>query len=162
MKAKTTFAVLAATMAAAAAFALVQRPAQAPDVRFTTLAGESLSMPALRGKVVLVNFWATSCIACLREMPKLIETHRKFAARGYDMVAVAMRHDDPAEVAAFAARRALPFKVAHDAGGEIAQRFGEVRATPTSFLIDRQGRVLMKAVGEPDWAALHALVEKSL
>ena len=161
MKSRIIAALSLLAIAAAAAFAVV-KPQHAPEVRFATLAGESFSTSELRGKVVLVNFWATSCVACLREMPKMIETYRMFAPRGYEMVAVAMSYDHPNQVAEFAQRRALPFKVALDASGEIARRFGEVRATPTSFLLDRQGRVLMKVVGEPDWAELHSMVEKSL
>ena len=138
------------------------KPQDAPEVRFATLAGESFSTSELRGKVVLVNFWATSCVACVREMPKMVETYGMFAPRGYEMVAVAMSYDHPNRVAEFAQRRALPFKVALDSSGEIARQFGKVRITPTSFLLDRQGRVLMKVVGEPDWAEPHSMVEKSL
>ena len=162
MKAKTTVALLLAAMAAAAVLAYAQRPAQAPDVRFATLTGESFSTADLRGKVVLVNFWATYCGPCLREMPKVLEAHRKFAPRGYETVAVAVRQDRPERVADFAQRGALPFKVVFDASGDIAREFDKVRITPTVFVLDRQGRVLMKAVGKPDWAALHAAVEQAL
>jgi len=149
-------------MAATAAFVLLQQPVQAPDVRFATLAGESFSTADLHGKVVLVNFWGTYCGPCLREMPKVLETHRKFAPRGYETVAVAVRHDRPEKVAEFARQRALPFKMVFDASGEIARGFGSVRITPSIFVLDRQGRVLMKTVGEPDWAKVHAAVEKAL
>ena len=109
-----------------------------------------------------MNFWGTYCGPCLREMPKVLETHRKFAPRGYETVAVAVRHDRPEKVAEFARQRALPFKMVFDASGEIARGFGSVRITPSIFVLDRQGRVLMKTVGEPDWAKVHAAVEKAL
>ena len=162
MKAKTTVVLLLATMAVAAAFAYLQRPLHAPDVRFATLEGERFSTADLRGKVVLVNFWGTYCGPCLREMPKVLDTHRKFAPRGFETVAVAVRQDRPEKVAEFARQHALPFKVVFDASGEIARAFDKVRITPTIFVFDREGRVLAKAVGEPDWAALHAAVEKAL
>ena len=92
----------------------------------------------------------------------MVETYKKFAPRGYEMIAVAMSYDHPNQVAEFAASRALPFKVALDADGAIARGFGEVRATPMSFLIDRQGRIVRRYVGEPEWNELHALVEKVL
>ena len=82
-------------------------------------------------------------------MPKIVETHEKFAPRGYETVAVAVRQDNPHRVATFAARRALPFRVALDSSGELGKEFGNVRITPMSFLIDRQGRVLRRYVGEP-------------
>jgi peroxiredoxin len=134
----------------------------APEVRFAALSGESFSTSQLRGKVVLVNFWATWCTDCVREMPKMVETYRKFAPRGYEMVAVAVQSDPPSAVAEFAKRRALPFRVALDSSGEIARRFGQVRITPSSFLIDREGRIVKQFVGEPDWAEFHALIERTL
>jgi len=161
MKAKILLAVVALGIAAGIALALVPRPA-APEVQFAVLSGENFSTSDLRGKVVLVNFWATWCTTCIEEMPKMIDTYRKFAPRGYEMVAVAVQSDHPNAVAAFAQKRALPFKVALDGNGDIARQFGRVRITPTSFLIDKQGRVLKEYIGEPDWAEFHALVEKAL
>jgi peroxiredoxin len=160
MKAKILLAA-AAIGIAAAAFALSTRPS-APEVRFAALSGEQFSTSDLRGKVLLVNFWATWCSTCVAEMPRMIDTYRRFAPRGYEMVAVAVQSDRADAVAAFAQKRALPFKIALDGDGAIAREFGRVRITPTSFLIDRHGRVLKEYVGEPDWAELHALVEKAL
>jgi peroxiredoxin len=134
----------------------------APEVRFTPLSGETFSTSELRGKVVLINFWATYCASCVREMPKIVETHRKFAPRGYETVAVAVGRDNPQRVARFAQSRALPFRVALDSSGELAREFGNVRLTPMSFLIDRQGRVLRRYVGEPNWSEVHQLVDRAL
>jgi peroxiredoxin len=138
------------------------RPTAAPEVRFATLSGESFATSDLRGKVVLVNFWATSCVTCIEEMPEMIETYRRFAPRGYEMVAVAMSYDHPNRVAQFVQERALPFKVALDGDGEIARRFGDVRATPMTFLLDRRGRLLKQYLGTPDWGELRGLLGKAL
>jgi peroxiredoxin len=124
--------------------------------------GETLSMQDLRGKVVLVNFWATWCADCLNEMPNLIDTHRKYAPRGYETIAVAVEKDDPNQVGHFAVRRALPFKIAHDNAGEVARSFKAPRVTPVSVLIDREGRIVRRYVGQPDWAELHATIEQAL
>lgn len=161
MKAKILLAAAALGIAVAAAFALAPQPA-APEVRFSALSGEQFSTSDLRGKVVLVSFWATWCTTCVQEMPKMVDTYRRFAPRGYEMVAVAVQSDHPNAVADFTQRRALPFKVALDGDGDIAKQFGRVRITPTSFLIDRNGRVIKEYIGEPDWAEFHALVEKAL
>jgi len=161
MKVKITVGL--ALVAIAVAAVLIFFPRQtAPEVRFTALSGENFSTSDLRGKVVLINFWATYCAPCIREMPKVVDAHRKFAPRGFETVAVAVRRDNPGRVAHFAASRALPFKVALDSSGEIAKRFGNVRITPTSFLIDKQGRVLKRYLGEPDWAQIHEIVERAL
>ena len=167
MKAKlvVALAALATAMAAVTAIAAIsdltlRKPA--PAVRISALSGETFSTSDLRGKVVLVNFWATYCAECIREIPKLVEAHEKFAPRGYETVAIAVKRDDPDRVAQFATKRALPFKVALDSSGELGREFGNVRITPMSFLIDKQGRVLKRYIGEPDWAEFHRLVEKAL
>jgi peroxiredoxin len=134
----------------------------APDVGYTLLDGQRTHLQALRGKVVLVNFWATSCTTCVHEMPKIIATHEQFKARGYETLAVAMSYDPPAYVANFAESRKLPFGVAIDNTGSVAKSFGDVRLTPTSYLINKRGEIVKRYVGEPDFAALHVLVEKLL
>ena len=161
MKRTLVVAAVALVLGIAASLALLQNR-QAPEVRFAALSGEQFSTSDLRGKVVLVNFWATWCTTCVQEMPKFTDTYRKFSPRGYEMIAVAVQSDHPNNVAAFTQKRALPFKVALDGDGDIAKQFGRVRITPTSFLIDKNGRVLKEYIGEPDWAEFHALVEKAL
>lgn len=154
--------IVALAAAAVAAGAVFTRQESAPEVRFATLAGQPFSTSDLRGKVVMVNFWATSCVSCVREMPMLAETYRKFAPRGYEMVAVAMSYDHPNFVAEFAQKNALPFKVALDLDGNIAKQWGNVRVTPTTYLVDRRGRIIKQYLGEPPVAALHALIEEAL
>ena len=157
-------AVMAALLlvAAGTTAALLDMKREAPQARFVTVSGEKLALADLRGKVVLVNFWATYCASCLREMPKLVETHRKFSGQPYETVAVAVRQDSPDLVARMAGQRSLPFKVAFDASGEIAGTFGGIKLTPTTFVLDKRGRVLQRFNGEPDWGSLHALVERAL
>jgi peroxiredoxin len=167
MKAKIIIGLGAALLAsiaiaAIAAVASLTLMPPAPEVKFSTLAGDSFSTSELRGKVVLVNFWATYCGPCIKEMPKVVDAHRKFSARGYETIAVAVRRDDPERVAQFAAKHALPFKVAIDSSGEVGREFGNVRITPTVFLIDKNGKVLRRYVGKPDWTEFHRLVEREL
>lgn len=134
----------------------------APEFRYTLLDGTPGSTQALRGKVLLVNFWATSCTSCVHEMPQIAATHEQFRARGYETLAVAMSYDPPAYVARFAESRKLPFGVVIDNTGAIARAFGDVKVTPTSILIDKRGAVVKRYVGEPDFAALHKLVDELL
>lgn len=138
------------------------RRESAPDVAYTLLDGRQSALSAQRGKVLLVNFWATSCTTCVHEMPQIISTHQKFKARGFDTLAVAMSYDPPAFVANFAESRQLPFGVAIDNTGSIAKQFGEVRLTPTTFVLDKRGGIVKKFVGEPDFAALHHLIDDLL
>ena len=133
-----------------------------PSVAYTLLDGTPVSTEQLRGKVVLVNFWATSCTTCVKEMPQIVATHEKFKARGYETLAVAMSYDPPAYVVNFAETRKLPFGVAIDNTGAIARSFGDVQLTPTTVLINKRGEIVKRYVGEPDFVALHELVEKLL
>lgn len=167
MKAKLLIGLGAALLAsiaiaAIAAVASLTLTPPAPEVKFNTLAGDTFATSELRGKVVLVNFWATYCGPCIKEMPKVVDAHRKFSARGYETIAVAVRRDDPERVAQFAASHALPFKVAIDSSGEVGREFGNVRITPTVFLIGKNGKVLRRYVGKPDWTEFHQLVERAL
>ncbi len=133
-----------------------------PDLPFTQLDGSQHRMADLKGKVTLVNFWATSCSTCVKEMPELVATHQKFKDQGYETLAVAMSYDPPAYVNQFVETRKLPFRVALDHDGSIAKGFGSVELTPTTFLLNKKGEVVKKYIGEPDFAALHQLVGKLL
>jgi peroxiredoxin len=163
----TRYLALAAAALAISAGAYVALPGSAtvsaaPPVRYTLLDGSEHGLADLRGKVVLVNFWATSCATCVAEMPQIAAMHEKFKARGYETVAVAMSYDPPGYVARFAQTRQLPFGVAVDRGGTIAQGFGDVKLTPTSYLLDKQGRIVKRYVGAPDFNALHGLIDELL
>jgi thiol-disulfide isomerase/thioredoxin len=137
-------------------------PERAPAVSFTTLEHGVVTPEALRGKVVLVNFWATTCTVCLKEMPGIVALHEKYAPRGLETVAVAMPYDPPNRVVEYQRDKRLPFKVAIDPNGEVARRFDGVTFTPTTVLIDRNGRVLKRYVGEPDFADVEKRVEGAL
>lgn len=139
-----------------------QTDSQVPDLPFTQLDGSSHRLAELKGRVTIVNFWATSCTTCVKEMPQMVETHRRFAAQGLEFLAVAMSYDPPAYVMQFAQTRQLPFRVAIDHDGSIAKGFGDVQLTPTTFVIDRQGRIAKRYIGEPDFAAFHELLAKLL
>jgi peroxiredoxin len=133
-----------------------------PEVNYTLLDGTQGNIAQLRGKVTLVNFWATSCTTCVKEMPQIVATHEKYKSRGFDTLAVAMSYDPPAYVANFAESRKLPFKVAIDNTGSIAKGFGDVRLTPTTYVVNKRGQIVKRYVGEPDFAALHTLLEQLL
>ena len=135
-------------------------PQPVPKVSYTLLDGNTTSTASWPGRVTLVNFWATSCAVCLQEMPAIIETHQRFKARGFDTLAVAMKYDPPASVAHYARTRQLPFGVAIDNTGAIAEGFGNIRGTPTTLLVDKRGRVVKRIVGQPDFGQLHALIEQ--
>lgn len=134
----------------------------APASTFVLLDGSTHTTADLRGKVTLVNFWATSCVTCVAEMPQVISTFNTYHSRGFDTLAVAMSYDPPAYVVNFAESRKLPFKVAIDNTGKVAQAWGDVQLTPTSYLVDKEGRIVKRYVGQPNFDELHKLIEKLL
>jgi peroxiredoxin len=134
----------------------------APAVSFRTLNGELIALESLRGKVVMVNFWATSCSTCVQEMPEMVETYKKYSDRGLEFIAVAMSYDPPSYVLNYAESRQLPFKVALDTDGQAAKSFGDVKLTPTTFVIGKDGAILKRYVGIPEFASMHQLLEKAL
>ncbi len=162
---KTGNLILAAVVAVAltfAGFAIWSAEPAAPEVTFVSLKGEKITTNSLRGKVVLVNFWATDCVTCIKEMPDITATHLKYRAQGFETIAVAMRHDPPNYVLNYVEKNRLPFTVALDPMGELAKAFGEVKLTPTTFVIDKRGKLVTRILGEPDFAKLHALLEEKL
>ncbi len=134
----------------------------APESTFVLLDGSKKTAADLKGKVTLVNFWATSCVSCVAEMPKIVATYNKYKERGYDTLAVAMRYDPPSYVVNYTETRQLPFKVAIDNTGAVAKAWGDVQLTPSTYLVNKRGEIVKQYVGEPDFAALHLLIEKLL
>ncbi len=156
------------TLVYAIAFTLVAACSQstsvatAPNATFKTLAGKQFDTASLKGQVTLVNFWATSCTTCVKEMPMMAETYKTYAPQGYRMVAVAMDYDTPAFIANFVESRKLPFDVVHDVDGSIAKAFEGTKLTPTSYLIGKDGKVAKRYVGEPKHDEFKAAIEALL
>lgn len=162
MKPSLYLAAVALVLAVSGGIYLNSGASPAPASSFVMLDGSSKQTEQLKGKVTLVNFWATSCVTCVAEMPQLVATYDKYKARGYDTIAVAMSYDTPAYVVNFAKTRQLPFSVAIDNTGAVAQAWGEVKLTPTSYLVNKRGEIVKRYVGEPDWTELHRLVDRLL
>jgi peroxiredoxin len=125
-----------------------------PEITLLTIDGEELSLASLRGKPLLLTFWATSCPGCIREMPHLIELYEELSPQGLEIIGVAMSYDKPSHVLSMRKARNIPYPVALDIHGAAAQAFGNVRLTPTSFLISPDGRIVSQKIGEMDMPRL--------
>lgn len=134
----------------------------APDVTFITIQGKEISMASLKGKVVLVNFWATDCGVCVSEMPELVDTYNAYKAKGFEVIAIAMPYDPPAQVLNYATQKALPFPVMHDGFGKMIMQFGGVPATPTAYIFNKQGKKIQYTTGRLDFASLNKLLDREL
>jgi len=161
MKKLITVVVVLALAGAGSWFLFTPKP-QAPLVTFETLQEEPLTMASLRGKVVLVKFWATSCVTCVQQMPDTIDLYNTLGPQGLEVVAVAMDYDPIEFVRNFVKARELPFVIAHDKSGEVAKAFNDVKLTPIAFLIDRDGRVVKRYLGAYDKQDMRKTVEKAL
>jgi len=159
---KPVIAAVALAVIGAVAYVTLNKRPVAPGVTFVTIKGEKITPESLQGKVVMVNFWATSCTTCVAEMPQMVETYNKFKDQGLEFVAVAMSYDPPNYVVNYADTRKLPFKVALDTDGSAAKAYGDVSMTPTTFVIDKDGKILKRYLGQPDFPALHKLLATSL
>lgn len=153
----TAFAALAFALAIIA-WLRPPEPRLAPQVSFTTLDGQRLPLSSLRGKPVLVTFWATSCPTCIRDLPDLAAVHRELGPRGLALIAVAMPYDPPNRVLRLVRERGLAYTVALDVQGQVVRAFGDVPGTPTTYLIDGDGRIAERHVGPLDFPSLKARI----
>jgi len=124
---------------------LVGHPEAAPDFLLASLDGKPVSLVGARGKVVLLNFWATWCGPCRAETPDLIELQNKYKD-SLEIIGLAVDVDDAAEVQSFVESSGINYPIAV-APNELRMQYGGITALPTSFLIDPEGRVVQKHVG---------------
>ena len=134
----------------------------APDITFTTLKGEKLALKDLRGKPVLITFWATSCPSCVKEIPHLIELHDELNQKGLTIIGVAMPYDRPDHVMEMVKQKKMNYTIALDVQGEAVTAFGNIQVTPTSFLIDPKGMIVMHKIGDMDMKLVHDQITSML
>ena len=134
----------------------------AADAPLLMLDAAPTSLAALRGKPVLLTFWATSCPGCIEEIPLLSELHKTYAARGLQVIGVAMNYDPEAQVRALRDRLQVPYPLALDKDGAVSAAMGTVRLTPTTFLLDPQGQVAYQKIGIFDLDKVKGLIEDML
>lgn len=148
-----------------AAYTPLDTGTPAPDFAYPTLDGDTISLSALRGEVVLLNIWATWCPPCVREMPSMQRLHELLGDQGLRIVAVSV--DAPGaigDVRSFVHELGLEFDILLNPRGDIQDTYA-VTGLPTTFLIDRRGRIRRKVLGGTDWMmpenvkSVHALLE---
>lgn len=142
----------------------VQIGSPAPAYATVSLAGDSVSLAKLRGKVVVLNIWATWCHPCRKEIPELRALHEKYQGRGLELVGVSVDNDGSDDVIReFMTEFAMNFPVWRDPDERISTRFLTV-GVPTTFLIDREGILRWKNIGPiaPNDTAFQAAIERAL
>ena len=124
----------------------------APDFTLRDLSGQSVSLAALRGKVVFLNFWATWCPPCRAEMPDMVRLNEVFASSDFRMLAINVESDGAPTIPPFPAQSPVNFTILLDADGDVQTRYNVFRF-PESFLIDKQGRIVEHFIGGHDWSS---------
>ncbi|HET8966605.1 MAG TPA: redoxin family protein [Candidatus Acidoferrum sp.] len=126
----------------------VKNPDAAPAFQLNDLDGKPVSLAEAKGKVVLLNFWATWCGPCRAEIPDLVDLQKRYAGK-LEIIALATQEDDADQVRRFVLRSGINYRVAM-ASDDVVREYGGVAALPTSFVIDAQGRVVQKHIGLND------------
>ncbi|MHB8502129.1 MAG: TlpA family protein disulfide reductase [Candidatus Acidiferrales bacterium] len=123
----------------------VRNPDPAPDFKLTALDGKPITLAALQGKVVFLNFWATWCGPCRAEIPDLVALQEQYKGR-LQIIGLNVDDDDAAEVQKYVAETGINYPVAM-ASDDVRKEYGGIPALPTSFVLDTEGRVVQKHVG---------------
>ena len=152
--------ILISLLAPKLAFLYKNNPA--PHVVFTTITGKKIKMKELKGKPVIVTFWATDCANCIKEIAPLIELYEQFHPKGLEIVAVTMYYDIPNHVVEMTRVKQIPYDVALDLRGEHAKAFGQVELTPATFLISPKGEIVMHKIGLFDKAEVEQYINELL
>ena len=137
-------------------------PNRFPPISISTIDGRSFDPATIKGRPLLVTFWSTTCLVCLREMPDLEALYRRLSPRGFEIIAVSMPWDPPGEVVRLARSRELPYPVALDVDGAVARAFGDVSATPTHFLVGPSGAIAFRRAGALDFPGLDRRLQSML
>lgn len=134
-----------------------------PDYSAMNLDGSKFDLASRRGKVVLLNIWATWCTPCLAEIPELQRIHDAYAARGFEVVGASVDESGVESVKQFVDAKQMRYPVVLDPQGQIANIL-QASVLPTSVLLDRNGKIIWKHIGyiEPNNQELDAAIKKAL
>ena len=134
----------------------------APDFTLESLDGKRISLSDYKGKVVLVNIWATWCPPCVRETPRLVRVYNDYQDQGFVLLGINTTYQDKRDlVARFVQEQGMSYPVLLDLDGQVGATYGG-RLMPTSYLIDRNGKIVVTKVGEVDEAQLREQISALL
>ncbi|PIP15397.1 MAG: hypothetical protein COX46_06010 [bacterium (Candidatus Ratteibacteria) CG23_combo_of_CG06-09_8_20_14_all_48_7] len=118
----------------------------APGFTATLLDGKTISLNSLKGKVIILNFWATWCPPCRKEIPEFIKFYQRYTSQGIELLGISV-DDDESSLRQFVQASKINYPVAWDRSGRVSSLYGGIRSIPTTFVIDRKGVIRKKFVG---------------
>lgn len=121
-----------------------------PDLTFHTLDGKSVKLSELKSKVVLINFWATWCGPCVKEMPALQKLSSEYSSKGLSVIGVNVDEDPGAVLAPFLAKHSIKFTSFVDPKGELADKIG-ISGLPLTLVVDGNRKLLFEHLGDEEW-----------
>jgi peroxiredoxin len=133
----------------------------APDFTLTDLQGNTVQLSQLRGKTVVLNFWATWCPPCKDEIPWFIQMQKQYGAQGLQVVGVSMDDGDPKDVVKFASKIGINYPVLMGED-KVAREYGGIDYLPTTFYINRNGVVTDRVFGEPARGEIERDVQRAI
>jgi len=143
------------------ASALAQTGSKAPDFKLQTSDNKDVTISGLKGKVVLLNFWATWCGPCVREIPDFLEVYDQYKSKGFEIIGVSLDAGEWEKVTPFVAKMKMTYPVVKG-DNAVVQAYGNFNAIPTSFFIDRKGVVVHQKTGAMTKSELEAILKKLL
>ncbi len=133
--------------------------APAPQANFEDLQGNKFSLSQLKGRPVIINFWATSCPGCVLEIPALVELSHKYSANNLTIIGVAMDYDPESQVREMVRQKSMTYPIVMDSTGALAKAFGQVTLTPTTFFISKEGKIFKHKLGEMSHTELESTIQ---
>jgi len=140
----------------------VSKPPPAPNVSFKTITNKTIHLKDLQGKAVIITFWASNCPSCLKEISDFKRLYQDYHQSGLEIIAIAMYYDRPNYVVDTSKSYKIPYDIVLDLDMNLASAFGDVKLTPTSFLLNPKGDIIFQRTGIFDLKAMQKRVESIL
>ena len=145
-----------------AGLALHLIPSKAPNIHLNFINGQTINVHSYKGKPLLVTFWSITCTFCLEEIPALTKLYNELNPHGFEIIGIAMSYDPPNRVVELSKKRKIPYSIALDINSDAEMAFGRIRATPTNFLIDADGKIVQRNIGTLNIKKLRSKIKKLL
>ena len=145
-----------------AGLALHLIPSKAPNIHLNFINGQTINVHSYKGKPLLVTFWSITCTFCLEEIHALTKLYNELNPHGFEIIGIAMSYDPPNRVIELSKKRKIHYSIAIDINSDAEKAFGNIRTTPTSFLINSDGKIVQHNVGTMNMKKLRSKIKRLL